>query len=586
MWIINKMRIKYLHFILPALFCLSLLIFPLFSANLNIKDDLITDILGLIPQNSTPACSSSCKGKLYYNSNDKQIYYCDGTTWQVLGAGGKDTTIGSAIVASSSADPLRADFACDGTDDQIEIQEAIDYLNNTGGAVYLLEGTYNLSNKITFNNGTSDGIDDSNKALIGTGAGTVLNLTTHAIQTSDVSRITLSQLRIKYNVSDSWFENISYSLLEKLWLEGIEEMIGMLIGKSNFNTITKNFFILGDASLWLLNNEKGISGSSYNIIYNNIFTSIEGEIGILYGSSNNIAIGNMLKESGIEEKRQAKILISKGSSYNIVVGNRIFDVRTGIVSERFSTDNIFTSNIISGFSVFSSKGIHLYDGVDRQLISSNFISDFGGGIEVEEVHNSLLVGNILYNNPNPSILEGIGVGVKADNNLISSNHIYASTCSGYGIAIKSSSDNNYLVGNFIGESSYSQPIDDVGSNTRYTDKIKISLEPGTYTGLKNGKTLTPQGPTSYLRLDPSSNINLGDPNIVQGKTEGDILIIENAASDNYYVRFKDGQGVELEDSILTGKNLDLYPGDVLVLVWYEDKDGINSRWIEIGYSDN
>ena len=235
MWIINKLKL-FIFFI----FSLSLLNLS-FSANLNIQNDLITDILRLTPQDSSPECSSSFKGRLYYNSNDKQIYYCDGTSWQVLGKGGKDTAIGSAIVASSSADALRAEFVCDGTDDQEEIQQAIDYLSNAGGAVYLLEGTYNLSDKILFDDGNSDSIDDSNKSLIGTGAGSVLSVNNEAIQAFDISRIIISQLNLSKGSSggENLFKNISYSILEKLSVS-TNCTYNLSMVKSNFNIIIDN----------------------------------------------------------------------------------------------------------------------------------------------------------------------------------------------------------------------------------------------------------------------------------------------------------------------------------------------------------
>ena len=584
MWIINKLKL-FIFFI----FSLSLLNLS-FSANLNIQNDLITDILRLTPQDSSPECSSSFKGRLYYNSNDKQIYYCDGASWQVLEAGGKDTAIGSAIIASSSADALRAEFVCDGTDDQEEIQQAIDYLNNTGGAVYLLEGTYNLSDKILFDGGNSDSIDDSNKSLIGTGAGSVLSVNNEAIQAFDISRIIISQLNLSKGSSggENLFKNISYSILEKLSVS-TNCTYNLSMVKSNFNIIIDNFFHYGSPPLFLYDDSWGTDGSSYNIIYNNIFTTggTWGAIGIFCGSSNNIAIGNIVSDisaSDIIGSHEQGIWIFQ-SSYNIAIGNIINRIGEGIVNNAGSKNNIFNSNILSNLSPDIYKcGIGFFGtwgnkDIPGLIFSNNIISEIEHyGILLDYAKQDLLLGNILYNTQKGGV--NVGHSNDVDNNLIFSNYIYASFGSGYGISIKPNSDNNYLVGNFIGGSGYSQPINDEGNNTRYTDKIKISLEPGEYTGLENGKTLTPQGSTSYLRLTPSSNINLGNPNIASGKTKGDILIIENAASGNYYVRFKDGQGVELEDSILVGGKLDLYPGDVLIFVWN------GSSWVEIGYSDN
>ena len=46
------------------------------------------------------------------------------------------------IAASDSLHPEHADYVCDGTDDQVQIQAAIDALPSTGGNVLLMEGTY------------------------------------------------------------------------------------------------------------------------------------------------------------------------------------------------------------------------------------------------------------------------------------------------------------------------------------------------------------------------------------------------------------------------------------------------------------
>lgn len=54
----------------------------------------------------------------------------------------------TVVVASAeSRNKASADFVCDGTDDEAEIQAAIDRLPATGGKVLLLEGTYRISEK-------------------------------------------------------------------------------------------------------------------------------------------------------------------------------------------------------------------------------------------------------------------------------------------------------------------------------------------------------------------------------------------------------------------------------------------------------
>ena len=62
------------------------------------------------------------------------------------------------IAANDSLDKSFADYVCDGTADQVEIQAAIDALDagNVGGRIILLEGTYNIAASITFNAGDED----------------------------------------------------------------------------------------------------------------------------------------------------------------------------------------------------------------------------------------------------------------------------------------------------------------------------------------------------------------------------------------------------------------------------------------------
>ena len=68
----------------------------------------------------------------------------EGARWQIEG----DPTEGALIVAASDADsfgPEQADFVCDGVDDDLEIQQAIDALPERGGTIILSDGRFNLS---------------------------------------------------------------------------------------------------------------------------------------------------------------------------------------------------------------------------------------------------------------------------------------------------------------------------------------------------------------------------------------------------------------------------------------------------------
>ena len=63
--------------------------------------------------------------------------------------GGDHQTATFIVAASDSLHPERADYVCDGTDDQNEINNAINAVSTTrGGVIQLLEGTYYLSGQI------------------------------------------------------------------------------------------------------------------------------------------------------------------------------------------------------------------------------------------------------------------------------------------------------------------------------------------------------------------------------------------------------------------------------------------------------
>jgi len=61
----------------------------------------------------------------------------------------RTATIVVAASDASAKSKAQADYVCDGTDDQVEIQAAIDALPASGGKVVLSEGTYNISDTIT-----------------------------------------------------------------------------------------------------------------------------------------------------------------------------------------------------------------------------------------------------------------------------------------------------------------------------------------------------------------------------------------------------------------------------------------------------
>ena len=96
----------------------------------------------------------------------------------------EDASKAGFVVAASDASnesKARADYICDGTADDVEIQAAIDSLPAVGGKVYLTEGTFNTVAKILL---------PDNTWLQGSGFSTVIDcgiLGDHIIDNNDVS---------------------------------------------------------------------------------------------------------------------------------------------------------------------------------------------------------------------------------------------------------------------------------------------------------------------------------------------------------------------------------------------------------------
>ncbi|MHC1596787.1 MAG: pectate lyase family protein [Methermicoccaceae archaeon] len=98
--------------------------------------------------------SSPSERDVYYRDDKHTLYVYDGTAWVALKADGLSVAASDA----SDLDKARADYICDGTADDVEIQAAIDALTGAG-TVYLYAGTYTLASSITLKSGlTLEGV--------------------------------------------------------------------------------------------------------------------------------------------------------------------------------------------------------------------------------------------------------------------------------------------------------------------------------------------------------------------------------------------------------------------------------------------
>ena len=197
------------------------------------------------------------------------------------------------VAASDSKDKTRADYVCDGTDDQVEINDAISSLSS-GGKVLLLEGTYNISDTINVGNSIT---------LQGLGYGTLIktgSLSSPFIKTS-VDYIIIKDLRI---------DGTNASGQECISIQG------------SYNGVYGCFLT---ACSYGIDLGGGTDSAFYGQAINNIILSPSNDGILIYNLGNNayfLVANNLIKDSG------SYGIHLLGSNYNTIIGNVIYNSTT------------------------------------------------------------------------------------------------------------------------------------------------------------------------------------------------------------------------------------------------------------------
>lgn len=249
------------------------------------------------------------------------------------------------VAAADSLNQAAANYVCDGTADNVEVQAALDALPATGGEVVLLEGTYYIEAAINLN---------SYQKIRGLGHNTILTTTTanmvilSAIGAfgSELTHIEIADLQIDGdNVADCgiYFEYVNYSLIQNVYSHdntagGV--MAGLIVYYSHYNKIIDNilqsnmFGAFLDVSNYNIFSENsfqgngaqglavGLHGGCYiNLIVNNIFDG-NGFDGLgVANSDHNVIEDNEFFENSQDTTNTYDDIILAGSDYNLIQGN-------------------------------------------------------------------------------------------------------------------------------------------------------------------------------------------------------------------------------------------------------------------------
>lgn len=254
---------------------------------------------------------------------------------------------------STAEDKANADYVCDGTADQVQINAAIDALPNSagsgqdGGKVLLLEGTYNVSAPIKGSLSLHNGIH-----LQGMGYGT--------------------QIKPAASFDSSSSTSVIY------------------LGNANNHAVT-DLAVLG------FNNEDGLDGVTIRSSFGRIERVYVEDIGIgivTFGGAC-FVVGNAVWDclQGIYADGGPDSPFTATDDYYLIAHNQVAAATDGIYVRNIE-DSIIASNLVRGGSL--TRGIKLDGNSDRNLVTANIIRAITGvRVEVSTCNDNLIVGNDL-----------------------------------------------------------------------------------------------------------------------------------------------------------------------------------------------
>jgi len=330
-----------------------------------------------------------------------------------------------------------ADYICDGTADNVQIQAAIDDLNTAGGGVILIKtGTYNLSDRVNFNN---------NIHITGEGETTIINLVADlnnegAFESNQKSDISIENLKISYTGATSiyyasgiYFKRSNRIKIKNLYITGFGRdgiTIGNAAGDNDPSHYCQDALIENN---YIKDNGKnsGVSGNGISIthaknvyIINNTIDDfslfgidLEGSYLVnIAVSKNNITCSGISAPTGRQGSGISIQLIAAGGAY-------VEQMENIIVSE----NNI--SNLALTHSTYSSV-----------LIGIIYLANSGSASQAK---NIVVCHNQIYNISGISVSGIIGIGYMEGELLIHHNQIdiLSGSTAGNGIDIRTVSTN-------------------------------------------------------------------------------------------------------------------------------------------------
>lgn len=331
------------------------------------KADLVN---GKVPESQLPeldfdpAGSAAAVQKLLTSHTENQENP-HGVTATQLGVTAKRTctlVVGTSTAGWTAED---CDYLCDGVNDQVEIQEALDSLPETGGKIVVLSGTYKINNQIQ--------ISTSKTTLAGMGSSTVFKATS-----AMAAMITTGALNSHITICNLSLDCGSFN--------NVSNQYGVLLGGVGIgHTVAEVKVSNGDGGILAY-------GSGHKIIFNEITVRLNG---INASCSNSDIAYNIINETTANSSGEG-IQAPSGTMSNKILGNTVSSAWSGIFV--YGENHTVGENNISG----CARGV-VCNQAKFCVVNNNTIIDCSLGIFASYASCSLIASNVVrYGNGDPS----------------------------------------------------------------------------------------------------------------------------------------------------------------------------------------
>lgn len=325
--------------------------------------------------------------------------------------------------------------AQDGTGDFTDIEKAYNDLPAEGGAVWVKEGTYTITDSI--------GMDKSNSAIIGSGrASEIIADGTYGINIGDITNALIENLSF---TSTNGYASIVAST-------GTPKQI--LIKGNYFHNVAGNVFDIRTGNFAIAQNIVDSCGSAAN-----------NRTTMSFNTSNSIITGNIIKNSELG----GICLIGTGTD-NIVSNNVVVN-QGQIAIDVGSPKNSVVGNICHNSG---QHGISV-SWTGKVIVRNNLCrNNTRHGILIEESSDCVVGGNscIANDSGDTASYDGINVSGDSDNTVVTGNRCMNNDR--YEINIASSTcDKTLVLGNSLLGTDHQGALNDSGTNTEAAHNITV-----------------------------------------------------------------------------------------------------------------